>query len=150
MPTTRRRTAVQRHRAFQRMPEDAVEAELRLDLRCDDRAPASAREAIRKLRGVGRIVGDAVLVASELVSNAVLHSGCGRSDRLTVHVAVGRERLLISVLDPGRSCGAARPRPSADHLGGLGLGLVAQLATRWGSDRTDGHRVWAELALPQH
>ncbi len=122
--------------------------EFRLELRCDQRAPAAAREGLRKLDGIGGILSDAMLVASELVSNAVRHSGAREKDHLTVEGTVGRESLLISVVDPGRSGRAVKPRSGTPHLGGLGLRLVEQLATRWGSDRADGHRVWAELAVP--
>ncbi len=149
MPRMRRRTSAQGHGAGARERGTAgeTETELRLDLRCDRDAPAAAREGLRGLRQAGASAGDAALVASELVSNAVLHSGAGEDDRLTVEVAVSRDRVLISVIDPGRSGGAARPRCRTDRLGGFGLRLVEQLATRWGSDRAGGHRVWAELPV---
>jgi serine/threonine-protein kinase RsbW len=147
MPTMRCGTSAQPQRASARTSAGAAETELRLELRCDEHAPAAAREGVRKLSGGDCPVGDAMLVASELVTNAVLHSGCARHDHLTVRLKLGRERLLISVLDPGRSDFVARPRPRAGQSGGFGLRMVDQLATRWGSDRAGGHRVWAELAV---
>jgi anti-sigma regulatory factor (Ser/Thr protein kinase) len=140
----RRRTSPPPHRVPAPVSTFAAETELRLDLPCDRDAPAAARA---RLRGLDRAAGDAILVASELVSNAVLHSGAVARDHLTLHVTVGRERVLISVVDPGRSNGAARPSGRADRSGGFGLHLVEQLCTRWGSDRRDGHRVWAELPV---
>jgi serine/threonine-protein kinase RsbW len=103
------------------------------------------REAIRGL-DVGWLAGDAMLVASELVTNAVIHSGCVSQDLLEVRIQLNRDRLLISVRDPGSSGGAARLREDDDAFGGMGLRVVEQLARRWSSERADGHRVWAELA----
>jgi anti-sigma regulatory factor (Ser/Thr protein kinase) len=120
-------------------------SELRLELRCDSEAPAAVREAIRAL-DVGWLAGDAMLVASELVTNAVIHSGCTPSDRLEVGIQVDRDHLLISVRDPGSSGRAARLREDDDAFGGMGLRVVEQLARHWSSERGDGHRVWAELA----
>jgi anti-sigma regulatory factor (Ser/Thr protein kinase) len=123
-------------------------ADLHLKLPCNDEAPAAVRNALRGLHGVGWTVGDAMLVASELVSNAVVHSGACPEDLLTVHVKLGAGRLLISVRDPGISGLVAKPRPEDDQFGGLGLRLVEQLSERWGAERRRGQRVWAELALP--
>ncbi len=142
MPTTDGRTSAQWPRLA------TADMEFRLEVPCDHDAPAAVRQGLRKLDGIGAILSDAMLVASELVSNAVRHSGARERDRLTVEGKVGRQSLRISVLDPGRSGRAARPRSGAPHSGGFGLRLVEQLATRWGSDRAGGHRVWAELAVP--
>ncbi|WP_052390320.1 ATP-binding protein [Streptomyces sp. NRRL B-24484] len=72
----------------------------------------------------------ACLVVSELVTNAVLHSG---SHSVAVLVAIGPEHLLISV----RDCGCWRERPEARRSGadadapcGRGLELVRALTDR--------------------
>lgn len=89
-----------------------------------------------------------MLVASELVTNAVLHSGCASDHRLKVRATLQRDRLLISVHDPGISGASVQPRrPEHSALGGWGLQIAEQLAERWGSERPDGYRVWAELAV---
>ena len=58
----------------------------------------------------------------------------------------GAENLLISVHDPGRTAQSAEP---AHHTrlepGGWGLQLIETLSLRWGTERPDGYRVWAEL-----
>jgi serine/threonine-protein kinase RsbW len=120
-------------------------SDLRFELPCNSQAPAAAREAIRALE-VGWLTGDAMLVASELVTNAVIHSGCTRKDLLEVRIQLDRDRMLISVRDPGSSGGTARLREDDDAFGGMGLRVVEQLARSWSSERADGHRVWAELA----
>jgi anti-sigma regulatory factor (Ser/Thr protein kinase) len=133
------------------IPRGAMEptAELHLQLPCDRDAPAAVRDALRRLDGLRWVIADAMLVASELVSNAVVHSGAAEDDLLGVDVTLGEGRLLISVCDPGTSGRIATPRPGKDPFGGLGLRLVEQLSERWGSDRDDGQRVWAELAVPK-
>ena len=91
---------------------------------------------------------DVLIVASELVNNAVVHSGCGREDVLTARAALSVDRLMFSIHDPGRSGRDAVVRADGDSdAGGRGLRLVERLSTRWGSHRGDGLRVWAEIAV---
>ena len=145
MPTTPRRTSARFADASAQTP--GTDEELTLDMPCDEGAPAAARDLLRALDGEGWAVSDAMLVASELATNAVRHSGGGKDDVLTVDVRIGHGRVWIAVVDPGLSGTNARPRPGGEDLGGFGLRLVDQLACRWGSERTDRYRVWAELAL---
>lgn len=121
--------------------------ECRLKLRCDPDAPAAARDAVRSLVGPRPNVSDAMLVASELVSNAVRHSGATEEELLTVTLRVDQGHMSITVVDPGRSGIVARAREKAGPSGGFGLRLVNELAERWGASRADGHRVWAELPV---
>jgi hypothetical protein len=103
------------------------------------------RDALDR-REIGWVLGDAMLVASELVTNAVLHSGCSGNETIEVRVDVRSERLRISVRDPGRSGRNAELR--ADQpVGGWGLRVVEQLAERWGSERAAGYQVWAEVGI---
>ena len=44
----------------------------RLKRRCDERGPGVVRHGLAALPDLGWVLGDAMLVASELVSNAVL------------------------------------------------------------------------------
>ena len=125
-------------------------SDISLELPCDERAPARVRQAVQSLPGVGWMLGDAMLVASELVTNAVLHSGCSSEELIHVRLGVGGDRLSISVRDHGVSAGEPKPRPAPDPFGGVGLRLVEQLAFQWGSERCEqGHRVWAELPLTE-
>ena len=84
---------------------------------------------------------DALLLTSELVTNAVLH---GRSEVCVEVVAAGR-LVRVSVLDEN----SRHPVPvTQDHdaLDGRGLALVEALADRWGvDDRPMGKAVWFEL-----
>jgi hypothetical protein len=84
------------------------------------------------------------LVASELITNAVVH-GAGP---ITVALYHSTGRLVIDVLD-GSTAAPRADGGGADAESGRGLSLVGLLALSWAWEPTDrGKRVWAELALP--
>ncbi len=94
-------------------------------------------------------VGDAALVVSELLSNAIRHASPLPGENVQVAWAVGDGSVEVAVSDGGS---ATRPRPaeaSLSSLGGRGLGIVDFLSRRWGV-RTDdnGLTVWAIVAAP--
>jgi hypothetical protein len=120
---------------------------LSLEVPCEVHAPRVVRAAMAEAYDGGWPFDDGLLVASELVTNAVQHSGCGASHTLTVEVGHHQGNLVISVHDPGISGDVAEPvRRERLARGGRGLRIVEQLALRWGAERPDGYRVWAELA----
>ncbi|MBR8641596.1 ATP-binding protein [Streptomyces tuirus] len=91
---------------------------------------------------------NAVLLVSELVTNAVLHT---LSERILCGVARltdGRFRLEVHDGDlTGRGIPDCRPGP--DDENGRGLLLVREIADSWGITRspfTGGNAVWASLA----
>ena len=87
-----------------------------------------------------------MLVASELVNNAVIHSGCMPHHELEVRASRRDGQLTLSVRDPGLSESRAGPVPPADRkVGGWGLQIVEALCERWGEERDHGYRVWAEI-----
>jgi anti-sigma regulatory factor (Ser/Thr protein kinase) len=97
---------------------------------------------------LGWVLGDLVLIASELVTNAVLYSGCSEQDMIQVQLDHGGDHLLLSVTDPGRSSRSAAVAVAEQRsFGGRGLWLVEHLARRWGAERAKGYRVWAEVPL---
>jgi two-component sensor histidine kinase len=91
----------------------------------------------------GLIADDAILVADELVSNALQHGQAPRACRL---ILVGNgSRLRIEVDDTSPQDPEIR---TPDHTGGRGLILVDRLASRWGFTHHHDHKtVWAELTL---
>lgn len=120
---------------------------LSLELVCDERAPLIVRDALAEIHDGGWSLDDGRLVASELVGNAVRHSGCQNGHRLQIDVSRGHGRLLISVHDPGLSGDDVRPGDGDPaEPGGWGLWIIGQLSEAWGAERPDGYRVWAELA----
>ncbi len=116
----------------------------------------AARVVRERLAGVhdedGWSLEDMRLVATELVGNAVRHSGGDSHHLLEVIVKRDERRLLISVHDPGLSGAEAETQDNSGESsrlepGGWGLRIVARLSERWGAERPDGYRVWAELAI---
>jgi anti-sigma regulatory factor (Ser/Thr protein kinase) len=108
-----------------------------------------ARRALTALDSPGCVLGDVKLIASELVTNAVLYSGCTEEDEIELQLDRTNQHLLLSVIDPGRSGNSAALAVSAQRAsGGMGLFVVDQLASRWGAERADRYRVWAEVSLP--
>lgn len=112
----------------------------------------SARDTVRDRLRAWKVPGDtccdAVLLVSELTTNAVLHTD---SDHVLCGLTLtgDERRLRIELHDDGRT--PVRPpehRVGPDEEGGRGLFLVEQLADRWGSacsTRAEGNVVWAEL-----
>jgi hypothetical protein len=120
----------------------------RLELPCNSDAPCVARSAVDECEAIRPVREDARLVASELVTNAVLHSGCVAGDTLELLASIGEDHVVISVHDPCVKGDTPRLRLEEDPTrGGYGLRVVQKIARRWGSDPSNGQRVWAELAL---
>ncbi|MET7871820.1 ATP-binding protein [Streptomyces cyaneofuscatus] len=103
------------------------------------------------------IEDDVLLVASELVTNAVTVTGVlpeppawGELERLgLVHVRlVGLpDSVVVEVWDESDEPPRLQ-RVGDDAEGGRGLLLVQELAERWGSYRTTGGKaVWAQVAV---
>jgi serine/threonine-protein kinase RsbW len=119
---------------------------LSLELPCDVHAPVIVRDALAEVHDGGWSLDDGRLIASELVGNAVRHSGCEDDHRLQIDVSRRQGRLLISVHDPGLSGQAASPADGdPSEPGGWGLRIIRELCEAWGTERPDGYRVWAEL-----
>ncbi|MGY1438408.1 ATP-binding protein [Streptomyces reniochalinae] len=99
---------------------------------------------------------DAVLLLSELATNAVVHTRCLPEAQLVCRAAVGplgtaAPLLRLEVHDPAE--GGEEPQlqqgEAADESG-RGLCIVAALAADWGvraSSLTTGNTVWATLRL---
>lgn len=118
---------------------------IRLEVRCNRDAPCVVREALDQVLSGSALLPDARLVASELVTNAVLYSGCGPEQLLEFRAFRSHGSLVISVSDPCLAGQTAHIREDGDS--GFGLRIVDRLAARWGAERPNGQRVWAELSL---
>lgn len=89
------------------------------------------------------VTEDAVLVASELITNAVLHGKAPVELRLRATAT----DLVLQALDGATSL-PQRMRPTADDEHGRGLQIVALLAARWGTRPTaSGKAVWCMLPI---
>lgn len=107
-----------------------------------DAVPAVRRWVAQRLGGTTHeeLAPDAELVASELVTNALLHGDPPVVVRVVVNAVV-----RIEVVDGSRTAPMkmlARP----DAMTGRGLTLVAALSRDWGVEqRPDGKLVWSEI-----
>jgi serine phosphatase RsbU (regulator of sigma subunit) len=109
-----------------------------------DAAPRARRYVAEVLAGAApaAVVGNAELVVTELVTNAVLH---GRAP-IVVRIAPTGSGARIEVEDGGRDLPMAPPL-NFHSMTGRGLALVTAIATAWGVEPASGGRkiVWAEL-----
>jgi serine/threonine-protein kinase RsbW len=87
----------------------------------------------------------AVLIVSELVTNALVHS---RSDVIRCALGLDRGLLRIEVTDQGADLPEPAVRaPAADETSGRGLLLVSVVSEAWGVllAVSGGRTVWATL-----
>lgn len=110
------------------------------------------RRALAERAPLGWSVEDAMLVASELVTNAVRHSGGRACDLVEVEIDFNGELVRLRINDPGVSGSQVEMRRAGIPFGGLGLRLVEELASSWGAERRpDGRRlVWAEIPVGEN
>lgn len=119
--------------------------EAALDLAQHPTSVRKAREFVSRTLSewdLERLVDDALLVVSELATNALTHADSACRVRLALTSATVR----IDVLDTG--AGTPEPQPAsstAEH--GRGLHLVGALTSAWGLEVVpgEGKLVWAEL-----
>jgi hypothetical protein len=120
--------------------------EARTELAPDVRSPAEARAFVRRVLDAWDCDDPeevAVLLTSEVVSNAVIHAAGGLA--LDVRWERGSSVVRIEVRDNDERPPLLRT-PTADSAGGRGIVLVEALARRWGSEPlADGKVVWFEV-----
>ncbi|MBT2482746.1 ATP-binding protein [Streptomyces sp. ISL-94] len=119
----------------------------RREARCVPLARTELRKALQNW-GLSELEGDALLVVSELVTNAVRHAVAPMDREIETRYVRLPGGLRIEVHDV---C-AGRPEarvPDIGADGGRGLFLVSALADRWavGERLGPGKRVWAELSV---
>ena len=126
--------------------------QVQLEIRPDPAEVGRARRWARsRLAGSGIGADEAlaetlILLVSELVTNAVVHTGCPAVLRLSLPCTAAEQATVrLEVADAsGR---APVPRcVDGEATGGRGLALVDGLADRWGwSAEGAGKRIWCEL-----
>lgn len=131
------------HRTDQLMPPDVIAVNLPMT----PEAPRLARRAVDGLHLDPGGRDRARLLASELVTNALLHSDADPAATILIWAQITGRTLRLRVTD--RGTGPAVPHPSGNPgvTGGFGLLLVDQLAARWGVERNGETTVWCELLL---
>ena len=130
---------------------DAGAIRLSLRLGWSPESAEIARHAVRAV--LGRSVDEnfadaAVLCTSELVTNAIVHTGRGCELQMSfVPPAGGLLRVEVSDSSPDQPHVA--PLGDVQRIGGRGLHIVEETSTRWGSHASgDGKVVWFELGPP--
>lgn len=118
--------------------------------RGDATAPAEVRHLIQsKLEACGcaATVPEAQLLASEVVTNAVIHTDC---EECEVVIEVDEAVLRVSVKDCDDHALPKMLPPDPSRFGGLGLHIVNDVARCWGCD-VNGHgkTVWFELPIAE-
>ncbi|MFF3845805.1 ATP-binding protein [Streptomyces sp. NPDC002328] len=146
--------------------------QVQLEIRPDPAEVGRARRWARsRLAGSGIEVDEPlaetlILLVSELVTNAVVHTGCRAVLRLSLPgAAAGPAGAPEDARAPGEGVVRLEVADSSDRApvprcvdddatGGRGLALVDGLADRWGwSVEGPGKRIWCELdrcAGPRH
>ena len=117
--------------------------------------PAHVKSVRDRVRRVAREWGlkasmiDALcLIASELVTNSMLHAGAPRGREIGVTLVLSPDCVRLEVRDAGDSLPAVR-EPSNDDQHGRGLIMVGLLADRWNViTQVVGKTVFAEIDLP--
>ena len=124
---------------------------MQLEIRPDPAEVGRARRWARsRLTGSGIGVDEPlaetlILLVSELVTNAVVHTGCPAVLRLSLPGGAETTTVRLEVVDS--SSRPPMPRHAdGDETNGRGLELVDGLADRWGwTPEGAGKRIWCEV-----
>ncbi|MFG2412574.1 ATP-binding protein [Streptomyces goshikiensis] len=113
----------------------------------------SARNRVRQVAmewGLAlSVVADLALLASELVTNALLHSHPARGREFGVTLVLSPDCVRLEVRDAGSGVPEMRGATGEDQTG-RGLLLVGALSDRWGHiTQVVGKTVYAEIDLKQ-
>ncbi|GGJ26184.1 ATPase [Streptomyces brasiliensis] len=127
---------------------DVAARRFRFELAAHPGSPAQARRLTRARLTGWSVCADtcdtAVLVVSELVTNAIVHTA---SSRVVCELHDHDDTVRIAVRDEG--CAPGEPHPSAqqpEEEHGRGLLLVDALCQAWGAqEHGPGLLVWADL-----
>ena len=128
---------------------DRLPAGLSLELERSVEAPAVARAAASGLCDdlalSPSLRSTCLLLVSEVVSNAVLHSSAPLDAAILFTASPTGDAVRITVTDAGEGFSYPVGVPPSPGRG-YGLYLVDKAAREWGIDRVGGTRVWFELA----
>lgn len=106
-----------------------------------------ARRLVRETlsdAGAEHVMDDAMLVMSELATNAVRYG----AEPIRAHATIENGNLVLAVQD-ARASDLPYPKVlTSTEPSGRGMHLVAAMAARWGWDRSAYSKVvWAEIPL---
>jgi anti-sigma regulatory factor (Ser/Thr protein kinase) len=94
------------------------------------------------------LVEDAVLIATELMSNAIRHAHALPEGHVTVAWEINDASVTVRVTDGGASSQPRVRHPGPNDISGRGLSLVQAIAAQWGvEDDAATTTVWARLRV---
>lgn len=106
----------------------------------------NVRDFVGQLVGGSPVGGDVVLLASELATNAVLHTASGAGGKFYVFVYAGNAAVRVEVHDLGSASQPAVWQADSPGESGTGLRIVESIADRWGfHGGQQGRVVWFEM-----
>ncbi|WP_327189743.1 ATP-binding protein [Streptomyces xinghaiensis] len=132
-----------------KLPRD-IEWRLPRHARSVSRARTLLREQARSWHLPDETVETAVLLLSELVTNAYRHARTSTGRQINIRCVADGPALRVEVSDAGDEMPRLRLATEADESG-RGLALVNALADWWGAHRRPcgiGKTVWFELGWP--
>src|SRR3954447_5377964 len=88
------------------------------------------------------LLDEVKMMASELVGNALVHSGRPVEDPLTLSIKITDDVLRLEVIDQGRGVEHLTPRQTFPASGPQCVDL---LSDRWGSKHENSFHVWFEI-----
>lgn len=111
--------------------------------------PSHVRKELANVLRAHPDLDDILMVASELCTNAVVHTRSGhQGGTFRVEItATGEESLIVAVTDEGAATGPRllTPAPTDSHF--RGLQVVKSLSRDYGVDGgAEGRKVWAVFA----
>ena len=105
---------------------------------------------LREAGTLAAAIGDAVLVLSELLSNAIRHAKPLPGSTVRVSWALFDGSVQVSVSDGGGPTSPHAEHPAPSALCGRGLAIVEHLSSTWGIRPSEGGiTVWAILPAPR-
>ncbi|MER6944944.1 ATP-binding protein [Nonomuraea sp. NPDC000554] len=110
-----------------------------------------ARSEVRRWLGDDHpAVDDAVLAASELLTNALRHSDARPYDLIGLTVTATEELVYVAVRDAGSAFSGPHVRREPEAEDGRGLLIVSEISQDWGA-REHGHglgrTVWCAIQV---
>jgi two-component sensor histidine kinase len=88
------------------------------------------------------LLDEVKMMASELVGNALVHSGRPMGDPLTLSIKITDDVLRLEVIDQGPGVEHLTPRQT---FPASGLQCVDLLSDRWGGKHENSFHVWFEI-----
>ena len=126
--------------------------QMRVNLPPEPAAASLARHALDAVAAPWarpEVLEDAHLLISEIVTNSVRHGNLMPDAHINLSVSLTDEKLRAEVCDSGPGFEPEKVQPrSPEQIGGWGLGIVQEVADRWGVIKSGGICVWFEIDAP--